>query len=362
MTRRSATTTLVAERLASQGLAGRRSTSATAVVDRLLAVQAQDPRGLRLAVRSRSTGLTAADVDTELTDERSLLVTWLHRGTLHLVAAADYWWLHPLTTPQLATTNRTRLRQTGVDERQAETGVQVVVDAVGEGPQTRDALRARLDDAGVPTAGQAFVHVLMAASLADDVVRGPVVAGEQAFVRAGQWLGPAPRPLDRDEELARLARRYLAGHAPADARDLAYWAGLTLGDARRGFAAVEDETAAVDGPSREAGGLRRLASSSRRVPAVPGPRLLGPFDPLLHGWPSREPVVGAHQGVVTSNGVFRPSALVDGRVVATWGLSGGVVALKPLEPLDDATLTALRRDARAVLAYLGLPPTDLTLP
>jgi hypothetical protein len=44
--------------------------------------------------------LSASDVDAALAD-RSLVVSWLNRGTLHLVRAEDYWWPHPLTTPQL---------------------------------------------------------------------------------------------------------------------------------------------------------------------------------------------------------------------------------------------------------------------
>ena len=70
---------------------------------RLLAVQGQDPRGFRLAVRARTRGLTAADVDRALTDDRSLVVTWLNRGTLHLVRSEDYPWLHALTAPPQAT-------------------------------------------------------------------------------------------------------------------------------------------------------------------------------------------------------------------------------------------------------------------
>ena len=35
-------------------------------------------------------GSTAADVDRALSEERSLLITWLNRGTLHLVRSEDY--------------------------------------------------------------------------------------------------------------------------------------------------------------------------------------------------------------------------------------------------------------------------------
>jgi len=53
--------------------------------------------------------LSASDVDAALSQRRSLIVTWLNRGTLHLVRSEDYWWLHPLTTPQLRTGNSRRL-------------------------------------------------------------------------------------------------------------------------------------------------------------------------------------------------------------------------------------------------------------
>src|SRR3954452_15745806 len=116
------------ERLTAQLLAGPPATSVLDVVDRLLAVQAQDPRGARLAVRARSTGLHSSDVDAALND-RELVVSWLNRGTLHLVRTADYWWLHELTSPQLATGNATRLRQEGVESDAADRGVDAVVAA-----------------------------------------------------------------------------------------------------------------------------------------------------------------------------------------------------------------------------------------
>ena len=107
---------MITARFRAQLLSGPRNRSSEDVVERLLAVQAQDPRGARLAVRSRSVGLRAADVDEALTDRRSLVISWLNRGTLHLVRPEDYWWLHPLTTPQIETTNRRRLHQEGVSD------------------------------------------------------------------------------------------------------------------------------------------------------------------------------------------------------------------------------------------------------
>jgi hypothetical protein len=211
---------VLAERLGAQMLAGRPARDPVAVAERLLAIQAQDGRGARLAVRSRTTGLTAGDVDRALTEERSLLVTWLNRGTLHLVRREDYPWLHALTAPTLLTANARRLAQEGVGPEAAERGVAVLERSLAEeGPLTREGLRERVAAAGVRTEGQALVHVLMLACLRGLAVRGPVLAGGQAYVLVRDWLGEA-EAVPRDRALAELARRYLAGHGPAGDRDL----------------------------------------------------------------------------------------------------------------------------------------------
>jgi hypothetical protein len=279
-----------------------------------------------------------------------MLVTWLNRGTLHLVSGDDYWWLSPLTTPQLAAGNSRRLRQEGLAPYDTDRGVAVVLGAIAaRGPLTRAELRDELARAAVPTRGQALVHLLVAATLRGGLVRGPLREGEHCFITATGWLGPAPGQLDRPAALARLARRYLVGHGPASAADLARWAGIRLADARAGLDQIRDET------KPEVNGMVDLVGRPP-APDVPPPRLLGPFDPVLHGWASRDFVLAGHHSVVTTNGLFRPFALVRGRAVATWGLASGRVTVRPLEPIAGEDLDELRADADRVLAYLGLPP------
>src|SRR5689334_6493388 len=105
---------LLAARLAAQRLSGRPAADVVDATRHLLAIQAQGPRAARLALRARSNSTTAADVDRALTKERSLVITWVNRGTLHLIAAEDEPLLHVLTTPQLKTGSERRLRQEGV--------------------------------------------------------------------------------------------------------------------------------------------------------------------------------------------------------------------------------------------------------
>src|SRR5918995_1158362 len=332
-------------RLTAQLLAGQPARDPVAVAERLLAVQGQDPKGVRLAIRARTRGLSAGDVDRALTEERSLLITWLNRGTLHLVRCEDYPWLLALTAPTQITGNMRRLGQEGVSPDDADRGVTVMERALAEeGPLTREQLRERIAAAGVRTERQALVHVLMRASLLGLAVRGPMVDGQHAYVLVRDWLGE-PKPVDRGTALAELARRYLAGHGPATDRDLARWAGLPLRDARAGLDAIASELRDFED------GLVDLA---RRPPAaeLPPPRLLGPYDPLLLGWTSREDVLGPHQELVTVNGLFRPFALVRGRAAASWGMPRGEVVIEPFGRLGKADAAALDREARDVARFL----------
>ena len=156
-----------AELTPAEGAAARRWARADAlgVAERLLAIQAQDERATRLAIRARTRGLSAVDVDRALTADRSLLITWLNRGTLHLVRREDYGWLHALTTPPLLSANARRLAQEGASPSAAERGVKAIERALAsEGPLTRGQLGERLASAGVRTEGQALVHVLGSAS------------------------------------------------------------------------------------------------------------------------------------------------------------------------------------------------------
>lgn len=313
---------MVAQRLTAQLLSGPPAADPVAVCERLLAVQAQDPRGARLAVRARTRGLTAADVDRAL-DDRALLITWLHRGTLHLVRSEDYPWLQALTTPQLRTGSDRRLAQEGVSPAAARKGTRIITRAIAaDGPQMREELRERLRRGGVPTAGQALIHVLFRAALDGLIVRGPMRGRQHAYVLVEDWL-PKPPRFDRDRALAELGRRYLAAHAPADDRDLAKWAGITLGDARRALEGAK--------PPR------------RQVAEPPKLKLLGAFDEVLMGWADRSWVLPDRTSPeIISGGLFRPSVLHDGRIRGGW-----------TDPAPRGAARALRAEAADVERFLG---------
>ena len=309
-------------------------------------MQGQDPRGARLAIRARTAGLAAADVDRALSEEHSLLITWLNRGTLHLVRSEDYPWLQSLTTPPLLTSSARRLSQEGVSPRDADRAVATIERSLGDdGPLTRAQLRERVDATGVRTEGQAFPHLLFLAALRGVVVRGPTIGKQHAYALVRDWLGPQ-EPVNRDAALAELARRFLVGHAPASDRDLARWAGLPLRDARAGLKAI--------GAGLEELGEGLVALAGRpRAAELPPPRLLGAFDPILLGWAPREPILGRHEGEIVQGGMFRPFAIVEGRAVAGWRIEKGSVAIEPFGRIAKEDRAALDADAADVERFMG---------
>ena len=319
------------------------------MAERLLAVQGQDPRGARLAVRARTEGLAAADVDRALSEERSLLITWLNRGTLHLVRSEDYPLLQALTTPPLLDVERPAAAAGGGQLRRAERALETIERSLAEeGPLTRRAAaraaraRRRADRAARPD------PPALPGRRARD--RGARADGRQASTpTCSSATGSArSQPVDRDAALAELARRYLVGHAPADDRDLARWAGLPLRDARAGLAAIAAEL------ERARGRPLRPRQARRRRAELPPPRLLGAFDPLLLGWTSREEILGPHTHAGHRE---RPlPTLRDGRGPGGRDLEVATAAGSRIEPLGKvpkAAAAALDADAVDVERFLA---------
>jgi hypothetical protein len=102
-----------------------------------------------------------------------------------------------------------------------------------------------------------------------------------------------------------------------------------------------------------ADGLVELARRPAEAVPLPPPRLLGQFDPLLLGWVSRDQILDGRAGIVTTNGIFRPFALVDGKAVAIWSRRAGRIEIEPFRRLDRQVRIALEADAEDVTRFFS---------
>jgi hypothetical protein len=281
---------LLGERIARHGLATRPADSALTATRLTTAIQAQDNLAARLGVRARSSGPVDADVRHAIEHDRTIVRTWLMRGTIHLVDAHDLRWLVRLIGPVVARKFRTRWRQLGLTDEVLERCVELLPTLLADGPRNRHEIRAGLAAEGVILDSpdpQVHTHTLVYASTLGLICRGPDRGRHSTFVLLDDWLPDAPAGPSGDDAVAELARRYFAAYSPATALDFATWSALP-------------------------------------------------------------------HGRVYQGGMIRPTVLVDGAVVGTWALdrARGRVTVSPFKPLSTRARRAVDAEIADIGRFL----------
>ncbi|MCP2327093.1 hypothetical protein HDA40_005600 [Hamadaea flava] len=292
-------------RYAAQGLAERSDAGAVEVAGRLAGLQAQDTAAMRLSVRARTRNVTAEAVRAECAEPGRLARTWLMRGTLHLVPAADVRWMVSLFGPRNVAAGKGRRAQLGLDDRMCEKAM-AKLPAILAG---RALSRAEIVTAlGLGLTGQAPAHLMAYAAGMGLICRGPDLAkDEPGYVLLDEW---APKTAPPSDPLAELARRYAAAYGPATAEDFAAWSGLPITTVRDAFRATT--------PGDTQG---------------TGLRLLGAYDTYLLGYRDRSLILDpayAHR-IQAGGGVLHPAVVVDGRVVGRWKRTAGRVQVEAFD-------------------------------
>jgi hypothetical protein len=292
-------------RLAAQRLApGAGAPDPLAATRAVVGIQAQDIRAAGLSLRSRVPGLTRAAVD----EAGGLIRTWTFRGTVHLIAADDRPWIHALTGARNAARFESWIIKRGELDLFRELCPELVARVEERALSKADLLESLAGD-GLPVPRTSATNVLMPWLAA----QGLVVGRPDGRFHAAD----PPAPVDSEQALTTLAARYLAGHAPAGAPDLARWSGLPLGMARTALASIETE---------EAGNGLLVPPGALDVDPPPAPPalLLAGFDTAMLGWRTREPLVAAgdDRRILPGGGIVRAAVLTRGRATGTWRLIG----------------------------------------
>jgi hypothetical protein len=335
------------------------------VVRHLGAVQAQDHAAAKWAVGLRACGPEATDADVERAiEKREIVRTWPMRGTLHFVAAEDARWVLELLTPRVIAGAASRRDQLGIDDAVLTRAKNAFAAALEGGRRlTREGMYAVLEGAGIPADASRGYHLLCRAAQDGLICFGPHEGKQPTFVLLEEWA-PQAASGPRDESLAELARRYVAGHGPATLPDLCWWSGLTAADARRAV-----ELAGLHLTREEIGGVAHWTAEEATTDvsdAAPSVHLLPGFDEYLLGYRDRAAVLApehAPRVVPGANGIFLPMLVTNGRVTGTWKKAtrkaGVTVTVTPFEPLEGAALSGLDAAAARYARFLGLPASTV---
>lgn len=345
---------LTSLRLAAQHIAHSSFTTPAEVVRHMLAMQAQDFAGAKWAVGLRLPGSTNAAIEASLASGE-IVRSWPMRGTLHFVDAQDLWWMLAISATRQKTKAAKRRGDLGItDAELVRAGDIAAREMTGGRSIRRDTLIEAWEADGLSAAGQRAYHLLW--NLGQDrlIVFGPVDGKQPTFALFDEWIVDSRR-ITGDEALAEFATRYFTSHGPATVRDLAWWASITLTDARRAVSAATglQEREFDEGTYYLAEGLEPAADGSY---ALPG------FDEYILGYQNRSaPLADDHfeRIVPGKNGIFLPTVVVDGEVVGTWKRAESatrvVVELVAFEKLSAKARTAFAAAMKRYGEFVGKP-------
>jgi hypothetical protein len=342
---------LLGERLARQGLGTRSGASVFEAASVTTAIQAQDNQASRLGLRARAPHVTETDVVAAVETERTVVRTWLLRGTIHLVDTRDLRWLVRLVGPSVERRYRTRWRQLGLHDDYLDATLAALPQILADGPLNRHEIAAALVERGVVVDAadpQRHTHVVLHASTTGLLCRGPDRGRHSTFALTDRWVPDAPEGPSGDDALAELARRYFAAFSPATAADFATWSGLGSG---RAIGLIHDELTPCDVDGSPG---YRLGEAQ----GVRGVRLLPAFDNYLLGYKDRSAILAPdRQARVYRGGMITPTLVVDGVVRGTWALDRtrkpAAITVSPFDPLTRAQVAALEAEVADLARFLG---------
>ena len=322
---------ILTPRLSAHGLVTPCFSSPYEVVGHLGAIQAQDIPQATWCLGSRISGSTKKMIKQACTDG-SIVRTRPMRGTLHYLAPENVHRMLDLCASKTLAGFAKRRAFLGITDAYADRALEIISNTLRGGKSlTRTALGEALREGGIPMQTQRVYHLSCYAATRQLICFGPPTDTEETFVLLDDRI-PKKVILNPEEQLAKLAMLYFRGHGPATVDDLAWWCGLGKTLCKSAIALLKDElqTIAYNGK------IYYFFASSVSTKPRKNVHLLGGFDEYFLGYKDRSIVADVihHGQLFTTNGIFFPLIMLDGRIVGTrkrtWKKNSVTIVLHPL--------------------------------
>jgi hypothetical protein len=360
LTRRQLNRTL----LERQWLLRRRQASAEEAIERLVAMQAQEPHDPYTALWSRLEGFRPEELSALIETKRAVRAPSMLRTTIHLLTARDWLRLRPavqVVQEQGFRGSPFSRNVTGLDlDEVAAEGRRILNEKPRSGNELGQALAERWPGVDAPSLGYAVRSLVPVVQLPPRGLWGR--GGRPILATAEHWLGQSVGTEDPVDE---LVLRYLAAFGPASVMDVQAWCwrtklGPVLEALRPRLRTFRDEN------GRE---LFDVPDGSLADPDVPAPvRFFPTYDNIFLGYKDRSRML--HDQVVWGGDpaqfdVFRWGSLaVDGYIVGGWrhetdrdGGRSTVVAL-PLVSLSPESMRDVEAEAIELSRFLAPDAAD----
>ena len=310
-------------------------------------------------IAQRMREITDSELDQAFANG-SILRTHLLRPTWHLVAPADIRWMLELTGPRVQAVNAYMYRKLDMDNAFFKRSNAALIKALQGGKQlTRVELASALQQAGIETAGELRMgYILMRAEL-EGIICSGARRGKQFTYALLEERAPQVRPLDREEALVELVRRYFTSRGPATLKDFVTWSGLTMADVKRGIELLKPklEYVIVDEQTYWFADSALSPKMSSKTA-----HLLPIYDEYVMGYKDRSALLGALEkekfGVASI--AFDNIIVMDSLLIGSWKrtLSKNEVLVETNfnVPLTKSIQKAVTADIERFGKFLGLSP------
>lgn len=357
---------VAALRLVNQQIVSTRFTDPAELVAWMGAVQSQDFGMAKWALGQRLKKATDASVEQAI-DAGGIIRTHIMRPTWHFVAREDARWIMDLTAPHVYKLAGTMYRQLKLDDSVFKVTNDLIGKLLADGAElTREEVIAEVNKAGIETDNLRATHIMFQAEL-DKIICNGARRGKKFTYALFDKKVPASAALQREEALARLAKRYFTSHGPATIQDFAWWSGLSLTDSKIGVEAVRGEFETADVRGREylfiaESGLTKVSGKAMLIPA---------FDEITIGYADRSAAMddAVAQNPDAGGGIFKPVVMAKGKIVAAWRRTEKkdtvTIEITPLSKMPAAVVNSLEAAGSDYARFIGkkkAPETPLLLP
>ncbi|TDD47115.1 winged helix DNA-binding domain-containing protein [Kribbella antibiotica] len=333
-------------------------------------LHATEAATVHLSLWARVAGVTVAEVERALYDERSVVKQLAMRRTLFVFPRDLLPAALGSASKRVARQQRVGLTKdllaagvTTIDKWIDETAAEVL-ELLADGKarttsEIRDHVPAlglmRPSGPGVLPAGPAVMALLSAEGRVLRAVNsGHWRLSKPAWTSTQHWLGEQPTPMEEHEGYAELVRRWLGTFGPGTEADIVWWLGATKSAVRRALADVEAVAVSLDG-----GGTGWVLPDDTQSQEVePWAALLPSLDPTVMGWKEREFYLDPADKpfLFDTNGNAGNTAWWNGRIVGCWLQDdkdpAAPVRLVIHQDIGKAAQTALEAEADLLTGWL----------
>ena len=329
--------------LARQLLLERMRLSPTAVIERLVGMQAQSPQAPYVGIWTRTTGFRRESLE-RLLRQSAIVKATVIRHTLHLVTPRDYALIRAAMSETSFLSESQRAKQLAASVRAL----------AAHGPVTSAEAVAHLESE-YGLVGVEARRAWQMARVAAHIVHHHETAlwqprNDRRFVAIDEPQVHVPV-----EASAEIFRRYLAAFGPSTRRDIAAWSKVHAAEIDAALELLEPLRRFRDEQGRELLDVPRAPLPDADTPTPV--RFLPKWDNVLLAWADRTRVLPEQyrKTVIKMNGDVAQTFLVDGFVAGIWRVEDGHVRLEPFEPLSRPVRREVEAEAGLLGAFLAEP-------